>query len=148
VETSICFYEIKYFFTIKTNFMAVNLEETVKQLTEFLRNEAKTETVMGQQFQLGEFTCMPVIKFGVGLGYGGGEGHGDMPGKGKGEGGGGGAGGGIGVAPIGFLVTRGDQISFIPTRSSKGLGAAFEKVPDLLEKFLEKKNHPKVEPVA
>jgi uncharacterized spore protein YtfJ len=119
--------------------MSVNLEETVKQLSDFLKTEAKTETVVGQSFQLGEFTCVPVIRFGLGLGYGSGEGHGDMPGKGKGEGGGGGAGGGMGVAPIGFLVTRGDQISFIPTRTSKGLGAAFEKVPDLLEKFLEKK---------
>ena len=129
--------------------MAFNLEETVKQLTEFLRNEAKTETVMGQQFQLGEFTCVPVIRFGLGLGYGGGEGHGEMPGgKGKGEGGGSGAGGGMGVAPLGFLVARGDQISFIPTRTSKGLGAAFEKVPDLLEKFLEKKNQQKAESVA
>lgn len=127
--------------------MAVNLEETVKQLTEFLRNEAKTETIIGQQFQLGEFTCVPVIKFGIGLGYGGGEGHGDMSGKGKGEGEGIGGGGGLGIAPGGFLVTRGDQISFIPTRTSKGLGAAFEKVPDLLEKFLEKKNQ-KAEPVA
>ena len=127
--------------------MTVNLEETVKQLTDFLRTEAKTETVIGQPFQLGEFTCIPVVKFGVGLGYGGGEGHGDVPGKGKGEGGGTGAGGGVGVAPIGFLVTRGDQISFIPTRRTTGLGAAFEKVPDLLEKLIEKKNQ-KPEPVA
>jgi len=128
--------------------MAANLEETVKQLTDFLKTEAKTETVIGQSFQLGEFTCIPVIKFGIGLGYGGGEGHGDMQGKGKGEGGGTGAGGGIGVSPIGFLVTRGDQISFIPTRSSKGLGAAFEKVPDLLEKFMERKKQQTPEPVA
>ena len=128
--------------------MAVNLDETVRQLTEFLKTEAKTETVIGQSFQLGEFTCMPVIKFGIGLGYGEGEGHGDMPGKGKGEGGGGGAGAGMGVAPIGFLVTRSDQISFIPTRTSKGLGAAFERVPDLLEKFLEKKKQHTPEPVA
>ena len=127
--------------------MTVNLEETVKQLTDFLRTEAKTETVIGQPFQLGEFTCIPVVKFGVGLGYGGGEGHGDAPGKGKGEGLGSGAGGGVGVAPIGFLVTRADQISFIPTRTSKGLGAAFERVPELLEKYLEKKDR-KPEPVA
>jgi len=137
--------EVKYFFFIKLIFMALNLEETVKQLTDFLKTEAKTETVIGQSFQLGEFTCLPVIKFGIGLGYGGGEGHGDMPGKGKGEGGGSGAGGGMGVAPIGFLVTRGDQISFLPTRTSKGLGAAFEKVPDLLEKFLEKRKEQKAE---
>jgi uncharacterized spore protein YtfJ len=128
--------------------MAINLEETVKQLTDFLKTEARTETVVGQLFQLGEFTCVPVIKFGIGLGYGGGEGHGDAPGKGKGEGTGGGAGGGIGVEPIGFLTTRGDQISFIPTRTNKGLSAAFEKVPDLLEKMLDKKKAQKAEATA
>ena len=128
--------------------MAINLDETVKQLTDFMKTEAKTETVIGQSFQLGEFTCVPVIKFGMGLGYGGGEGHGDAPNKGKGEGGGSGAGGGIGVTPIGFLATRGGQISFIPTSTSKGLGAAFEKVPDLIEKFMEKRKQQKAEPVA
>jgi uncharacterized spore protein YtfJ len=128
--------------------MTINLEESVKQFTDFLKTEAKTETVIGQSFQLGEFTCVPVIKFGIGLGYGGGEGHGDMPNKGKGEGGGSGAGGGMGVAPLGFLVTRGDQISFISTNSNKGLGAAFEKVPDLIEKFMERKRQKKEEPVA
>lgn len=128
--------------------MAINLEETVKQFTDFLKNEAKTETVIGQSFQLGEFTCVPVIKFGMGLGYGGGEGHGDMPDKGKGEGGGSGAGGGMGVSPLGFLVTRGEQISFIPTGTKSGLGAAFEKVPDLLEKFMNKKNKQKEEAVS
>ncbi|HEV8506893.1 MAG TPA: GerW family sporulation protein [Chitinophagaceae bacterium] len=128
--------------------MTVNLEETVRQLTDFLKTEAKTESVIGQSFQLGEFTCLPVIKFGVGVGYGGGEGHGDVPGKGKGEGGGTGAGGGVGVAPLGFLVTRGDQISFIPTHTSNGLGAAFERVPDLLEKYLDKRKKQNGEPVS
>jgi len=128
--------------------MAFNLEETVKQLTDFLKTETKTETVVGQSFQLGEFTCVPVIRFGMGLGYGGGEGHGDMAGKGKGEGTGGGAGGGMGVEPIGFLATRGDQISFIQTRSSKGLSAAFEKVPDLLEKMLDRKKAEKADAMA
>ena len=128
--------------------MAFNLEETVKQLTEFLKTEAKTETVIGESFKLGEFTCMPVIKFGLGLGYGGGEGHGGMEGKGKGEGFGGGAGGGVGVEPIGFLVTKGEDISFVPTRNSKGLSAAFEKMPDVLEKFLDKNKKEKTEAVA
>lgn len=127
--------------------MAINQEETVKQLTDFLRNEAKTETVIGQSFSLGEFTCVPVIKFGIGIGYGGGEGHGDTPAKGKGEGTGVGGGGGLGVVPIGFLVTRSDQISFIPAHTSSGLGAAFEKVPDLLEKFMERQKKEKTGPV-
>jgi uncharacterized spore protein YtfJ len=125
--------------------MALNLEETVKQLTDFLKTEAKTETVVGQSFQLGEFTCVPVIKFGIGLGYGAGEGKGNQQGKGNGEGTGGGAGAGLGVEPIGFLATRGDQISFLPTRSSKGLSAAFEKLPDLMEKMFDKKKEKKTE---
>lgn len=122
--------------------MSVNLEETAKQLIDFLKMETKTETIVGQAFQLGEFTCVPVVRLGLGLGYGGGEGQGDISGKGKGEGTGTGsaATGGMGISPIGFLITRGDQISFIPTQTSRGLGAAFEKVPDLLEKMLEKKN--------
>src|SRR5436190_24048706 len=125
--------------------MTFNFDETVKQLTDFMKTEAQTETVIGQTFQLGEFSCVPVIKFGMGLGYGGGEGHGDAAGKGKGEGTGGGAGGGIGVEPIGFLTTRGDQISFIPTRTNEGLSAVFEKVPDLLEKMMDKKKGQKAE---
>ncbi|OQP58172.1 sporulation protein [Niastella vici] len=119
--------------------MSFNLDETVKQLTELLKTEAKTETVIGQSFQLGEFTCVPVIKFGMGVGYGGGEGTGRQDGKGQGEGTGGGAGGGMGVEPIGFLVTRGDQISFISTKSNKGLSAVFDKVPDLMEKMIDRK---------
>jgi uncharacterized spore protein YtfJ len=125
--------------------MSVNLDESVKQLTDFLKSEAKTETVVGQSFQLGEFTCVPVIRFGMGLGYGGGEGKGTQPGKANGEGTGGGAGGGLGLDPIGFLATRGDQISFIPTHSSKGLSAAFEKLPDVLEKMFDRKKEQKTE---
>ena len=125
--------------------MTFNFEESVKQLTDFMKTEAKTETVVGESFQLGEFTCVPVIKFGMGLGYGAGEGHGKQPGKGDGEGTGGGAGGGMGVEPIGFLVTRGDQISFISTRTSKGLSAVFEKVPDLMETFMNRKKTEKAE---
>lgn len=125
--------------------MAFNLEETVKQLTDFLKTEAKTETVVGQSFQLGEFTCVPVIKFGIGLGYGGGEGKGNQQGKANGEGTGGGADGGLGVEPIGFLATRGDQISFISTRSSKELSAAFEKLPDVVEKMFDRKKEQKAE---
>ena len=122
--------------------MPFNLDENVKQLTELLKSEAKTESVIGQQFQLGEFTCVPVIKFGLGVGYGGGEGQGKQDGKAQGEGTGGGAGGGMGVEPIGFLVTRGDQITFISTKTSRGLSTVFEKVPDLMEKMIDRKKTP------
>jgi uncharacterized spore protein YtfJ len=65
-----------------------NLNEALEKITDFLKSEAKTETIIGQQFTLGEFTCVPVMS--VGLGFGGGGGCG---------GGGGGGGGGI-LSPV------------------------------------------------
>ena len=112
--------------------MQTNFDEVLSKVTDFLKSEAKTETVIGKEFTLGEFTCVPVIRVGLGFGYGGGEGE-DAT---KGHGGGSGAGAGIGIEPLGFLVARGAEISFVPSRSSKGLAAAFEKMPDVLEKFL------------
>jgi uncharacterized spore protein YtfJ len=116
--------------------MKMNFEEMIPQLTEFLKSEAKTETVIGKEFKLGEFNCVPVIRVGMGFGSGGGEG--EAPNK-QGHGEGGGIGGAIGLEPIGFLVSREDQISFISSKSSMGLSKAFEKVPDLIDKFLENK---------
>ncbi len=113
--------------------MQMNFEEMLDRITKFIKSEAKTETVVGEAFELGEFSCIPVIRVGLGFGTGGGEG--DAPKEGHGFGGG--AGAGMGIEPIGFLVSRGEQISFISTKTNKGLAAAFEKVPDLLSKFLD-----------
>lgn len=122
--------------------MTNDLNEVIDKLTAFLKNEAKTDTIIGQQFQLGDFKCIPVIGLGMGMGVGGGEGNGPKQTSGKGMGGG----AGIGIGPIGFLVNKGDEIQFIPTRPSKGLSAAFEKLPDILEKYLDQKKHEREEP--
>ena len=121
-------------FVMKTNF-----NEVLSNVTEFLKTEAHTETVIGKEFKIGEFTCVPVIRVGLGFGYGGGEGGDD---KNHAHGEGSGAGAGIGIEPLGFLATRGSEISFVPSRTSRGLSAAFEKVPDVLEKFLAGKPKP------
>ncbi len=116
--------------------MEMKFEEMLEKITHFIENEAKTETVIGEPFQLGEFSCIPVIRVGMGFGTGGGEG--DAPKQGHGTGGG--AGAGMGIEPQGFLVAKGDQISFVSTRASGGLAAAFEKVPDLIQKYIESKD--------
>lgn len=113
--------------------MEIHIEDILTQMTDFIKAEAKTETVIGEIFQLGEFSCIPVIKVGMGFGTGGGEG--DAPKQGHGTGAG--AGAGMGIEPIGFLVTHEDEISFVSTRTNSGLSAAFEKVPDLLSKLIE-----------
>ena len=110
-----------------------NVNDLMSKLTDFLKNEAKTETVIGQQFQLGEFSCVPVIGVGFGLGVGG---NSDKA-KGDAESEAGGA--GVGMAPIGFLITKGDHIQFISSRPASGLSTAFEQVPVLLDKYLASK---------
>ena len=116
-----------------------NFNEVLGKMTDFLKSEAKTETIIGQQFKLGEFTCVPVMSVGLGFGGGGGEGKGNAKNAGEGEGAGTGIGAGMGMGPVGFLVTKGDEIQFLPARSTKGLSAVFEKVPELLDKYLEQR---------
>jgi len=115
--------------------MNYDLNEVIGKLTDFLKTEAKTETVVGEQFQLGDYKCVPVMGIGIGLGFGGGEGNSPKEASGNGLGGG----AGMGMGPIGFLVSKGTDIQFIPTRQSKGLGTLLEKMPDLLSKFMDKK---------
>ncbi len=111
-----------------------NFEEVFGKVSDFLKSEAKTETIIGKQFKLGEFDCVPVMS--VGMGFGGGLGEGTAKGEAQGSGTGGAA--GVGMGPVGFLVSKGDSIQFISAQSGKGLGAAFEKLPELLDKFMTK----------
>ena len=71
--------------------MNTNIKDVADSLTNFLKDEANTGTIVGKEFKLGEFTCVPVMRIGMGLGYGGGEGHEEKKIKAGGEGVGGGA---------------------------------------------------------
>lgn len=113
--------------------MELHFEELLTKITDFIQSEAKTDTVIGEQFKLGEFLCVPVIKVGMGFGSGGGEGTEAKTKKGQGMG----AGAGVGIEPIGFLVTKGEEISFLEAGKAHGLAAAFEKVPELIEKYVD-----------
>ena len=123
--------------------MELHFEELLKQLTDFIKTEAKTETVVGETFELGEFKCVPVIKVGIGFGSGGGEGFEKKELKGEGMG----AGAGLGIEPIGFLVTKGDEISFLEAGKTHGLAALFKKVPELIETLAKTRMKKDAEPV-
>lgn len=122
--------------------MEVKIEELLDKVSEHVKSLASTETVLGEEFKLGEFTCRPVIR--LGTAFGSGAGTGDDP-KSKGKGSGAGAGAGIGIVPLGFLIARGDQISFIPVDKKSALSSLIEKVPDLVEKMAGMKNKEKEE---
>lgn len=115
-----------------------NLNEMLGKITEFLKTEAKTETIIGQQFKLGEFTCVPVMSVGIGFGGGKGETKGSAKNKTEDENTGTGGAGGLGMGPVGFLVSREHEIQFISASSPKALNAVVDKLPGLLDKFLEK----------
>jgi uncharacterized spore protein YtfJ len=116
--------------------MEANFEQLLDKLSDHVKEMAQSKTIIGDEFKLGEFTCKPVVKMGVGFGTGGGKGDDE---KTKCKGTGAGAGAGIGIAPVGFLISRGDEISFVATDKKKGLQTIFEKVPDLMEKIIEMK---------
>lgn len=115
--------------------MDLHAEELLGKITDFIKSETNTETIIGKQFELGEFKCVPVIKVGMGFGSGTAEGLQKKIIKGEAEAQGSGAGAGIGIEPIGFLVSRGKDISFLAAGKTSGLSAVFEKVPDLIEKI-------------
>ncbi|MBN1599226.1 MAG: GerW family sporulation protein [Bacteroidales bacterium] len=117
--------------------MENNVDQLLDKISEHVKSMTKTETVLGEEFQIGNYTCKPVIRIGVGFGSGGGSG--DDP-KRKCNGTGGGAVAGIGISPVGFLVAKGDEISFIPSDKSKGLNALIDKVPDIMEKVADMKH--------
>ena len=54
--------------------MEFQFETMLEKITSFMKSEAKTDTVIGKEFKLGEFSCIPVIRVGMGFGTGGGEG--------------------------------------------------------------------------
>ncbi|MBN1186752.1 MAG: GerW family sporulation protein [Bacteroidales bacterium] len=116
--------------------METNFENIFDKVSQNIKDLVKTETVVGDEFTMGDYTCKPVMK--VGLGFGTGNGTGTDP-KSKANGTGGAAGAGIGMAPIGFLISNGKEISFIPANNKNGLSAIIEKVPDIVDKFMEMK---------
>lgn len=121
-----------------------SLDKMLSTVTDFMKTEANSETVIGKPFQLGEYSCIPVIKVGLGFGYGTGE---QKTKEHEGAGGMGG-GAGIGIAPIGFLCSHGKEITFVPANNSKGFAAIFEKVPELISKYMESKQAKKEETAA
>lgn len=110
-------------------------QEILKSLVEELRSLAKTETIVGSPFSAGEFTIIPISRVSLGVGAGGGTGGAQQKGA-TGEGGGGG--GGIRIQPVALVAARGDELNVHMLGRGAALGHTMEKMPDLMEKGIEK----------
>ena len=54
--------------------MDINIESLLDKVSDHVKSLASTETILGEEFTLGEFACRPVIKVGTGFGSGAGTG--------------------------------------------------------------------------
>ena len=113
--------------------MAAPATEIIGKLMDELKTVARTETILGQEIKVGEFTLIPVSRISLGVGAGGCQGKDN-----KKEGEGGGGGGGVMVTPVAFIVIKGDEISFHGIKRGGALDGFFEHLPDLTEKILAK----------
>jgi uncharacterized spore protein YtfJ len=114
--------------------MAPVSESIIKTLLDELKTIARTETVIGKEFQAGEFTLIPVSRVTLGVGAGGGSGA--LRAETNQEGGGGG--GGVKIDPIAFIAIKGGEISFHGIRKGGTLERVFERIPEMAEKIMEK----------
>jgi uncharacterized spore protein YtfJ len=113
--------------------MAAPASEIIGKLMDELKTVAKTETILGQEIKVGEFTLIPVSRISLGVGAGGGKGSEKQK-----EGEGGGGGGGVCITPVAFIVIKGGEISFHGIKRGGTLDGFFEHLPDLTEKILAK----------
>ena len=113
--------------------MTAPASEIIGKLMEELKTIAKTETILGQEIKVGEFTLIPVSRISLGVGAGGGKGTDN-----KKEGECGGGGGGVMVTPIAFIVVKGDEISFHGIKKGGALDGMFEHLPEITDKILAK----------
>ena len=113
--------------------MTAVASEIIGKLMEELRSVARTETILGQEIKVGEYSLIPVSRVSLGLGAGGGQGSDN---KKTGEGGGGG--GGVVVTPIAFIVSKGEDISFHALKPGGFLDSFFEQLPSVAEKIMAK----------
>ncbi len=102
---------------------------TIQQLAAFMQADGRAESLLGKPFMLGEYTCIPVMSVKVGLGKPASFGDETATGD-EGE--------SLELKPIGFLVNRGSDIHFITANAPTAMNAILEKIPPLIEKFLEK----------
>ena len=111
--------------------METRIEDLLDKVSGHVKDLASTDTILGDEFTLGEYTVRPVIK--TATGFGSGMGTGEDPKK-KACGTGTGAGAGIAVVPVGFLAARGEEIKFIGSDRKTAFSSLVDKMPDLVEK--------------
>lgn len=114
------------------------VENLVKTTLGEIEKVLSTRTVVGEPITIQDVTLIPLISVGFGFGAAGGEGRGEA--KQKGEGSGGGTGGGAWVRPKAVIIIdkEGVRIEPIMGSISYAIEKVGERIPQMVEKCIEK----------
>lgn len=112
----------------------MNLEDTLKVLTEEIANMISTKTVIGEHIVIDGRTIIPVTKVSFGFGSGGGES--------KEQGTGAGGGGGACVHPIAFLVVSKEDVQVFAIKEKGVIERISAVIPEIMEKCKSIKEEP------
>lgn len=105
-------------------------ENVINSMFEKLEKFIRTETVVGEQIQVGNVTLIPIVNVSFGVGAGGGGGKDEKGNDGTGSGGGLGA----KIQPTAMLVIKGDEVSVLPLSSKGSFDKLFEMMPEIISK--------------
>ena len=121
------------------------VENLVKTSLGEIEKVLSTRTVVGDPINIEGVTIIPLISIGFGFGAGGGEGRSDT--KEKGQGSGGGTGGGAWVRPKAVIIIdkQGVRVEPIMGGASYAVEKIGEMIPNMVERFLDKKEARKKE---
>ena len=121
------------------------VENLVKTTLGEIEKVLNTRTVVGEPINVDGITLIPLISIGFGFGAGGGQGKGAA--KQKGEGTGGGTGGGAWVRPKAVIIIdkQGVRIEPVMGSMSFALEKLGESIPNMVERFMEKREERKKE---
>ena len=113
-----------------------------------IREMVDVNTIVGQPIQAGEVTIIPVSKVSFGFASGGSDFTSKNQKPDADNSFGGGSGAGVNIAPIAFLIVKGDSVKLLPVASPPGnsVDRVVEMVPELVDKvtgFIEKQQDKK-----
>lgn len=97
---------------------------------EHLQSVTRTETVIGEPFEVGGQRFVPITEIRLGIGAAGGEGRAEVA-----KTGGGGLVGGFRVSPVAVVCLADDVVTVLPVKQAKG---TIERVLDLVPEILAK----------
>ena len=113
-----------------------------------IREMVDVNTIVGQPIQAGEVTIIPVSKVSFGFASGGSDFTSKNQKPDADNSFGGGSGAGVNIAPIAFLIVKGDSVKLLPVAPPPGnsVDRVVEMVPELVDKvtgFIEKQQDKK-----